>query len=525
MRESHYGSVKNTPDACHNISSPTVRFHSPKTREAIQPKAVLSTLTLFGVMYVSTISGCYGMENSVRSGGPLLSIIFFLLIPLVWGVPVSICVAELSCAIPSNAGPVMWVNCAFQPWVTFTTILWTTFLSTVDNSLYPEILADYCAMLFDIDSVTKTWVKIGFLSLCMVVNIVGFRLLGPLSVFIVIITLVPFVLMFALQLPHGLNWERIGYVPETINWALFLPVVAWNFSGFEAVGNVIEEVKNPKSAYIRALVLMILASFLTYIPPILAGASVQGLEKVPFENWDNGFWVKVGAAVGGTPLAATVLIGGAMSMFGLMTTLIATTSRALTGIAAINAFPTFISNWLQKYSMTFNAHVNAIVLNTMLTGTLSIFFSFQTLVQIDQVLYALRLITILLTFLKLRISQPLLERPYRAPGGKFAACLWAGVPICFSLFLVVMTVGVSPFIFYTSALLIFGSILISVVIVNFFKCDGFEGSLVEAYEDPDIQAYESFLGIESEQWRKHHSTSIFIEHPNQICLERFVNII
>ncbi|CCW61369.1 unnamed protein product [Phytomonas sp. EM1] len=521
MRESLYGTIKEVPAERHHSPSPTVRFHSPRTREEGRPKAVLTTLTLFGVMYASTISGGYGMEDSVRAGGPLLSIVFLCLIPFAWGIPVSLCVAELSCAIPSNAGPAMWVNCAFPSWVTFTTVIWTTFLSTVDNSLYPAILADYCTVLFDFDWIAKIFVKIGFLSLCMIINIVGFRLLGPLSVFIVIITLVPFILMFVLQLQNGLSWERISYVPEAVDWALFLPVVTWNFSGFEAVGNVIEEVQNPNSTYIRALVLMIIASLFTYIPPILAGASVKALESVPFEDWDDGFWVKVGGAVGGTPLAATVLFGGAMSMFGLMTTLIATTSRSLAGIAGINAFPSFISNWLQKYSMTFNAHVNAIVLNTILTGTLSIFFTFKTLVQVDQVLYALRLVTILFAFLKLRFRQPLLERPYRAPGGNFAACLWAGIPISFSLFLIAMTMAGNSLIMYSSTILVLGTILISVVTVRFFKRDGFEGSLVEVYEDPDMQAYGSLLGIESEQWRKFHPTSIFIEHPPTINYERF----
>lgn len=72
--------------------SPTVRFRGPKVTEA-RPKAVLTTLTLLGVIYTASISGGYGLEDSVSAGGPLLSIIFLCLIPFVWGIPVSMCVA------------------------------------------------------------------------------------------------------------------------------------------------------------------------------------------------------------------------------------------------------------------------------------------------------------------------------------------------------------------------------------------------------------------------------------------------
>ncbi|KAG5492327.1 hypothetical protein GH5_01244 [Leishmania sp. Ghana 2012 LV757] len=321
-------------------ASPIVRFHSPRVETEVRPKAVLTTVTLLGVIYTASISGGYGLEESVSAGGPLLSIVFLCLIPFIWGIPVSLCVAELSCAIPSNAGPIMWVNCAFPSWVTFTAVLWTAFLNLVDNSLYPTVFADYCTALFHLGWLEGAFLKIAFLWMCAIINIVGVTLVGIFSVGIMLITILPFFLIFLLQLPHGLDWERITYIPDSVNWAVFLPVIAWNFSGFDSAGNVIEEVQNPNPTFIRALILMIAAALATYIPPILAGASAEKLNHVRFDQWDDGFWVKVGAAVGGTPMAATVMIGGAISTLGLMTTLLATTSRSLAGMGTLNAFPT-----------------------------------------------------------------------------------------------------------------------------------------------------------------------------------------
>lgn len=501
--------------------SPIVRFRSPRGMEETRPKAVLTTLTLLGVIYTASISGGYGLEDSVSAGGPFLTILFLCMIPFVWGIPVSLCVAELACAIPSNAGPIMWVNCAFPSWVTFTSVLWTAFLNAVDNSLYPALFADYAATLFHLTWGHKAMLKIGFLSLCATVNIVGVMFVGAFSVGIMFITILPFFLMFVLQLPHGMNWERISYIPPKIDWALFLPVVAWNFSGFDSAGNVIEEVRNPNPTFIHALILMIFAALATYIPPILAGASAPKLDHVPFEQWGDGFWIKVGEAVGGTPMAATVMVGGAISTLGLMTTLLATTSRSLAGMGTLNAFPTFFSTWLAKYSEKHKTPVNAIITNTVVTSVLSIFLTFQTLVKVDQVLYALRLIMILASFLKLRHAQPLLERPYLAPGGKYMALIWAGVPIAFSLFLIIMTLTGDRIILYSSLLLIFGTIAVSFITIRFFRPDGFEGELVEEYEDADMQTYGTILEMESSEWRKYHSKGVFITDPPKIDHKRF----
>lgn len=501
--------------------SPIVRFRSPRGMENSHPKPVLNTLTLLGVIYTASISGGYGLEDSVSAGGPLLSIIFLCLIPFIWGIPVSLCVAELSCAIPSNAGPIMWVNCSFSSWVTFTTVLWTAFLNTVDNSLYPVVFADYCATLLHLGLWEKTLLKICFVALCGVINVFGVMLVGTFSVCIMFITVLPFVLMFVMQLPQGLNWERITYVPDQVNWAIFLPVVAWNFSGFDSAGNVIEEVENPNLTFIRALLLMIAAALATYIPPILTGASAPTLENVPFDHWGDGFWVKVGEAVGGTPLACVVMVGGAISTLGLMTTLLTTTSRSLAGMGTLNTFPSVFSKWVSTYSEKFNSPVNAILVNMTVTCVLSICLSFRSLVQLDQVLYSLRLITILAAFLKLRLNVPFLERPYRAPGGNFAAFIWAGLPIAFSSFIIATSMTGGPLVLYSSLALILGTMFVSFIAVRYFRPDGFEGSLVEEYEDADMQTYGALLENDSIEWRKFHPSGVFIENPPIINYARF----
>ena len=52
-------------------------------------------------------------QGLVADVGPLLSILGYLLFPLVWSIPEGLMTAELASAFPENAGSVAWVTAAF----------------------------------------------------------------------------------------------------------------------------------------------------------------------------------------------------------------------------------------------------------------------------------------------------------------------------------------------------------------------------------------------------------------------------
>ena len=208
-------------------------FVDPRDDVTTRPKAVLSTFALLGVIYTASISGGYGLEDSVKAGGPLLTIFFLCLIPFVWGIPVSLCVAELACAIPSNAGPIMWVNVTFAPWFTFCTVLWTAMLNFVDNSLYPTVFADYCGTLFELTEWQKALLKIVFLWGCACINMVGVHIVGAFSIIIMLITI--FILTFAFAfayccIPYKQEMGTFVYCQWVILFGTFLYMLSsWIF--------------------------------------------------------------------------------------------------------------------------------------------------------------------------------------------------------------------------------------------------------------------------------------------------------
>jgi amino acid transporter len=478
------------------------QFHGVEHAGA-KPQEALGVIGLLAVLYSASISGSYGLEAAVSAGGPLLTVLSLLIIPVFWGLPTALCVAELSCAIPSNAGPTMWVNVAFSTVFTGAVTYVTLFLNFVDNSLYPTVFADYCRTVFHLDVFDTQMLKVVFIWTSALVNIKGVEFVGGVSVFIMVATMAPFALMFLLQLPHGFDWERIAEVPKDINWALFLPVVCWNFSGFDTAGNVTEEVKNPAKVVPKALGLLVLAGVATYVPPVLVGASVPALRGIQWADWDDGFWVKVGHALGGSTLAHVVLIGSSISTFGMMTAMLATTSRSLAGTGQIGFVPEPISWWMARYHTKLRTPVNSIIVNCLVTTGLCLTADFAQLVEADQILYALRLSAIMAAFLKLRWSYPKLTRPFAVPGGTIGAVLCGSVPLIFSLGLVVISMLSSPVTATVGLAILVGAWLGSYLMFGVFRQGiAFSGKIVinSSFDsEPGEAGYDELLDDDDDE--------------------------
>ena len=60
--------------------------------------------------------GPFGIEDNVRAAGPLLAIVGFLVLPIVWSVPEALITAELGAMFPESCGFVIWVASALGPY-------------------------------------------------------------------------------------------------------------------------------------------------------------------------------------------------------------------------------------------------------------------------------------------------------------------------------------------------------------------------------------------------------------------------
>ena len=97
------------------------------------------------ISYFMVCGGPIGIEYCVIYGGPLLTLVGFLSIPLLWSVPQALMAAELSTALPDNGGYVLWAQYSFGDFVGFLSAFNGVFSSLVDSTLYPVLVATYLA--------------------------------------------------------------------------------------------------------------------------------------------------------------------------------------------------------------------------------------------------------------------------------------------------------------------------------------------------------------------------------------------
>src|SRR5450759_2528181 len=103
----------------------------------------LSMLPLVALIFFEVSGGPFGVEDSVKAGGPLFALLGFLVFPFVWSIPEALVTAELATTFPENGGYVVWISAAFGPFWGFQEGWWKWLSGIIDNALYPVLFLDY----------------------------------------------------------------------------------------------------------------------------------------------------------------------------------------------------------------------------------------------------------------------------------------------------------------------------------------------------------------------------------------------
>ena len=65
------------------------------------------------VMYSYTTGGPFGLEEQVTTSGPGMTLLYHLILPFFWCIPVSLASAELTTAMPVEGGFYRWTRASF----------------------------------------------------------------------------------------------------------------------------------------------------------------------------------------------------------------------------------------------------------------------------------------------------------------------------------------------------------------------------------------------------------------------------
>ncbi|MEU0896696.1 APC family permease [Streptomyces massasporeus] len=428
--------------------------------------AQLRILPLVGLIFFSVSGGPFGLENAVGGAGAGMTLAMLLLVPLVYGIPCALMVAELGTALPLKGGFYSWVKVGLGPRAAFAKGMWVWMAACLSTSLFPIIFADYLAQwvpalargnnalltLFGgAISIDGHWVA----ALCFMVplawlNSRGAHVVGRATLVMMVFVLAPFVVMAVLAAFRVIRHPQAGEVAGfTVNGAgalgsagVALGVILWCYSGWDAPSPVLNQVADPGRTLRRALLWSVPLIILSYVVPVVA-ALASGLHAGRPELWGGGDFAAAAALLGGSWLKSLVTIGAVVSTVGLFSSLLIPASQT----PSLMARDGYLPQSLARTSPRFGTPVRSIVVCCLI---FAVFCSMEFTVVIDAaVLISLGgLMLEFASLVVLRRRHPDLPRPFRVPGGTAGLVLVVAGPAAVTVWMIWSTWHYKPLSFW-----------------------------------------------------------------------------
>ncbi|KAL0911513.1 hypothetical protein M5K25_019661 [Dendrobium thyrsiflorum] len=414
---------------------------SPLPAAASTARPKLTILPLIALIFFDVSGGPFGVEDSVGAGGgPLLSILGFLLFPLLWSLPEALITAELSTLFPSNGGYVVWISSAFSPFWGFQQGIWKFVSGAMDNALYPVLFLDYLKHslpFFSDSSLGRPFALIALTAVLTFLNYRGLHIVGFSAIALTFFSLSPFIVLSVLAIPRIRPYRWLTADIRSTDWRRYFNSMFWNLNYWDKASALAGEVEEPSRAFPRAIFGAVGLVVASYLVPLLAGTGAIDSSKAG--EWSDGYFAQVGLEIGGEWLRWWIQAAAAMSNMGLFEAEMSSDSFQLLGMSEMGMIPEIFSRRSKYGTPTISILCSA-------TGVLLLsWMSFQEILEFLNFLYALGMLLEFAAFIKLRIEKPDLHRPYKVPVDTFWATFMC-VPPAFLLILVMSLASIRTFI-------------------------------------------------------------------------------
>jgi amino acid transporter len=390
------------------------------------------------VMFAYVTGGPFGMEEMVTTSGPGMTLLFLLVIPLFWSIPVSLVSAELTTAIPVEGGFYRWVRAGFGDFWGFLAGWWNWTASWLLGASYAVLFADYLAGYFPSLVGWKHYlVSLALISLLAYVNIRGIQMVGVVATVLEFSVLIPVFLLCAIA---ATKWRSNPFhpvipphIPPFQVFGVGLALGLWLYSGYEQCSSVAEEIENPQRSYPRALAIVVPLSVATYFLPALFSLAALG----NWQQWNNAYLPTAAKLIGGGWLGSLMIMAAMLGNISLLNATVLTSTRMPSSLSEDGYLPSVFAAKHPRFATPWIA----ILISSLIYALLS----FQTMAQLLTVYVWLRILVTVLTVLaawRLRRLQPELRRPFRIPGNGIGLAYVVIAPVLMS---VVALVGSDKF--------------------------------------------------------------------------------
>ncbi|HJV40079.1 APC family permease [Caulobacter sp.] len=406
------------------------------------------------------------------------SIFWWVLTLVLFFIPYGLITAELGSAYPQEGGIYAWVRRAFGPrWAGRTAWLWwvnVAFWMPSVYILFAGVLAELVAP--DMSLWTKILITLGLTWLTVGINIVALDVgkwvpnIG--AVFKAVIMLAIGFGGIAYALRHGV---ANAFTLETLrpSWGAslaFLPVILYNFLGFELMSGAGEEMENPARDVPWAIMRSgaLIAFFYVF-------ATVGMLLALPVKDVGliEGLTDTFRRLFGDAPASqAIVAVLGAMALYTFLANMVTWTmgaNRSAAEAANRGDLPAIFARLHPKYRTPASA---AVLCGTIATAVLFLYGLlaksaedfFWTTFAFSSVVFLLPYLLLFLSFLRLRKIDAGLPRPYRVPGGQFVATALSVLCMAFILQAIVFFIYKPDAFDPTYVLAVVGGVVATVIV-------------------------------------------------------------
>ena len=380
-------------------------------------------LQLIPIIFFTVSGGPYGLEPLLNFGGAHGALILLLITPLLWDVPAIFTVLELNSMMPVTGGYYKWVKNALGTRWGFYEGWWTWLYTFVDIAIYPGLFVLYASFFFPALLTYRVPVCLSIIWLSAGLNILGIVPVGKTSVVLGAVVIAPFIVLFILffychaggiSIPSpslkGLPFSSLG---------MGLYTVMWNCLGWDNVTTYAEEVDKPIKSYITsifsAFILVIVLYFLIILVSQQSGITTANLQV-------NGF-PQVGSLIGGNWLGSLIALAGMASSLGIYAAVLLSVSR----VPKVMADDQLLPSMLNKVHPRFNTPYISIIICSIVVSFM-VLWPFTDLLIIDVTVYGAGLSLEYVSLIKLRMSSPDIQRPFRIPLNIPGLCLMALLP-------------------------------------------------------------------------------------------------
>jgi amino acid transporter len=403
-----------------------------QTKSSALRKASLFYLVF--VMFSYTTGGPFGLEDMVTTSGPGMTLIYLLVLPFFWCIPVSLVSAELTTAMPVEGGFYRWTRAAFGDFWGFLAGWWNWSASFLLGGAYAVLFTDYLVYYFPGITGWKHYVvSVALIALITWINVRGIAMVGKVATALEIFIFVPVITMVVMGL---MRWHHNPFVPlippHQPTFKIFgvgLALGLWLYSGYEQLSTVAEEVDNPQRAYPRALAMVVPLSIAAYFLPTLAGLASAG----NWEQWHTGYFSDAARIIGGSLferqwLGTWMTLAAMVGNVALLNSTVLTTTRMPFAMAEDGYLPAALTSKHSRYGTPWLAILVSAIIYALL--------AWQSLGQLISVYIWLRSATTVLTVLsawKLRRTRPEMRRSFLIPGGGMGLFYVVFAPVVMAL--------------------------------------------------------------------------------------------